>query len=74
MEQFKLQCFCSVEPKDASGTRKIQTKLGKPLHLNVESQWTNILLKNLWTINFHMSNNKQFIIKKLVRNIPLMQM
>ena len=37
MEQFKLQCLCSVEPKDASGTGKIKTKLGKPLHLNVDT-------------------------------------
>ena len=28
MEQIKLQCLCSVEPKDASGTSKIKSKLG----------------------------------------------
>ena len=37
MEQFTLQYFCSVEPKDASGNRKIKTKLGKRLHLNGDS-------------------------------------
>ena len=37
MEQFKLQCLCSVEPKDASGTSKIKTKLGELLHLNFDS-------------------------------------
>ena len=37
MEQFKLQCLCSVEPKDARGTSKIKTKLGKLLHLNADS-------------------------------------
>ena len=37
MEQFKLQCLCSVEPKDASGTSKIKCKLGNLLHLHVES-------------------------------------
>ena len=37
MEQFKLQCLCSVEPKDASGTSKIKTILRKLLHLNVDS-------------------------------------
>ena len=29
MEQIKLQCLCSVEPKDVTGTSKIKTKLGK---------------------------------------------
>ena len=37
MEQFKLQCLCSVEPKDASETSKIKTILRKLLHLNVDS-------------------------------------
>ena len=37
MEKFKLQCLCSVEPKDASGTSKIKTILRKLLHLNVDS-------------------------------------
>ena len=37
MEQFKLECLCSVEPKNASGTSKIKTKLGKLLHLSVDS-------------------------------------
>ena len=37
IEQIKLQCLCSVEPKDVSGTSKIKTKLGKLLHLNVDS-------------------------------------
>ena len=37
MEQIQLQCLCSVEPKDVSGTSKIKTKLGKLLHLNVDS-------------------------------------
>ena len=37
MEQIKLQCLCSVEPKDVSGTNKIKTKLGKLLHLNGDS-------------------------------------
>ena len=37
MEQFKLQCLCSVEPKGASGNSKIKTKLGKLLNLNVDS-------------------------------------
>ena len=32
MEQIKLQCLCSVALKDIS-----ETKLGKLLHLNVES-------------------------------------
>ena len=36
-EKFKLQCLCYVEPKDASRTSKIKTKLGKLLHLNVDS-------------------------------------
>ena len=36
-EQIKLQCLCSVELKDASRTSKIKTKLGKILHLNVNS-------------------------------------
>ena len=30
------QHFCFVEPKDASGTSKIKTKLGRLLHLNVD--------------------------------------
>ena len=47
MEQFKLQCLSSVEPKDESGTSKIKTKLRKLLHLNVDSYQANILLKNL---------------------------
>ena len=29
------QPFCSVEPKDANGTSKTKTKLGRLLHLNV---------------------------------------
>ena len=37
MEQIKLQCLSSVAPKDVSGTSKIKTKLGKRLHLNVDS-------------------------------------
>ena len=37
MEQFKLQCLCSVETKGESGTSKIKTKLRKLLHLNVDS-------------------------------------
>ena len=74
MEQIKLQWLCSVEPKDVTGTSKIKTKLGKLLHLNGDSARINILLKYLWSINLHMDDNKQFIIKKLVRNIPLMQM
>ena len=37
MEQFKLECLCSVEPKDASGTSKIKGKLGNLLHLHVDS-------------------------------------
>ena len=74
MEQIKLQCLCSVEPKDVTGTSKIKTKLGKLLLVNGDSWWINILLKNLWSINLHMNDNKQFIIKKLVRNIPLMEM
>ena len=37
MKQFKLQCLCSVEPKDESGTSKIKSKLGKLLHLNIDS-------------------------------------
>ena len=37
MEQIKLQCLCSGEPKDISGTSKIKTKLGELLHLNVDS-------------------------------------
>ena len=32
MEQIKLQCLCSVALKDIS-----ETKLGKLLHLNVDS-------------------------------------
>ena len=36
LEQIKLQCLCSVEPKDASGTSKIKIKIGKLLHLNVD--------------------------------------
>ena len=34
---LQLQCICSVEPKDVSGTSKIKTKLGKLLHLNGDS-------------------------------------
>ena len=37
MKQIKLQCLCSVEPKDVSGTSKIKTKLGELLHLNFDS-------------------------------------
>ena len=37
MEQIKLQCLCSVELKDVSGTSKIKTKLGKILHLHGDS-------------------------------------
>ena len=29
MKQVKLQCLCSVEPKDVRGTSKIKTKLEK---------------------------------------------
>ena len=36
MEQIKLQCHCSVEPKNVSGTCKIKTKLEKILHLIVD--------------------------------------
>ena len=36
IEQIKLQCLCSEEPKDVRGTSKIKTKLGKLLHLNVD--------------------------------------
>ena len=36
IEQIKVQCLCSVEPKDVKGTRKIKTKLWKLLHLNVD--------------------------------------
>ena len=36
MEQTKLQCHCSVEPKEASGTIKIKTKLGNLFHLNAD--------------------------------------
>ena len=36
MEQIKLQCLCSVEPKHVSGTSKTKTKLGKLLHPNVD--------------------------------------
>ena len=32
MKQIKLQCLCSVEPKDVSGTSKIKTKFEKLLH------------------------------------------
>ena len=32
------------------------------LHVNVDSEWINILLKNLWPINFHINDNKQSII------------
>ena len=32
MKQIKLQCPCSVETKDVSGTSKIKTKLEKLLH------------------------------------------
>ena len=38
MEQIKLQCLCSVEPKDVSGTSKIKTNLEKLLHLNGDCQ------------------------------------
>ena len=37
MEQIKLQCLCSAKQKDISGTSKIKSKLGKLLHLNVDS-------------------------------------
>ena len=37
MDQIKLQCLCSVKPKDVSGTSETQTILGKLLHLNVDS-------------------------------------
>ena len=37
MGKIKLQCLCSVEPKDVSGTSKIKTKLGELLYLNVDS-------------------------------------
>ena len=33
-EQIKLQWLCSVEPKDVSGTSKIESKLQRLLHLN----------------------------------------
>ena len=36
MELIKLQCLCSAEPKDVSGTKKIKTKLGKLSHLIVD--------------------------------------
>ena len=74
MKQIKLQCLCSVEAKNATGISKIKTKLGKLLDLNVDSHWTNVLLKNLWSINVDMTDNQQFIIKELVRNISLMEM
>ena len=32
MKQIKLQCPCSVETKDVSGTSKIKTNLEKLLH------------------------------------------
>ena len=32
MEQIKLQCFCFVEPKVASGTSRIKTKLEKQIY------------------------------------------
>ena len=32
MEQIKLQCFCFVEPKVASGTSRTKTKLGKQIY------------------------------------------
>ena len=35
MEQIK--CRCSLEPKNASGTSKIKTKLEKPLNLSFDS-------------------------------------
>ena len=63
-----------MEAKDAIGISKIKTKLGKLLDLNADSHWINILLKNLWSISFDMTDNQQFIIKELVRNIPLMEM
>ena len=37
MEQIKLQYLCSVEPNEVSETSKIKTKLGKLLHVNVDS-------------------------------------
>ena len=74
MEQIKLQCLCSLEPKYASATNKVKAKLGELLDLNVDSKWTNILLKKLWSINFHMNDKKQLDVTKLVRNIPLMEM
>ena len=37
VEQNKLQCLCSIEPKDVSRTSKIKIKLGKLLHLNGDS-------------------------------------
>ena len=36
MEQIKVQCLYSVEPKNISGTSKIKTKLGRLFHLNVD--------------------------------------
>ena len=74
MEQIKLQCLCSVEPKDANGTSKIKTKLGKlaskcGLLVNKYIAQKFIII----SINSHV-NDKQLNNKKLIRNIPLMQM
>ena len=37
MEQIRLHCLCSMEPKDVSGTNKIKTKLGDSLRQSVDS-------------------------------------
>ena len=36
MEQIKLQCLCSVEPKDVRGTSETKTKLRNLLRVNVD--------------------------------------
>ena len=38
MEQIKLQCLCSLEPKYASATNKVKAKLRELLDLNVDSK------------------------------------
>ena len=38
MDSIRLQCPCSVEPKDVSRTSKIKLKLRDSLHLSVDSQ------------------------------------
>ena len=32
MEEIKLQCLCSVEPKEVGGSSKLKIKLEKLLH------------------------------------------